>query len=116
MGIVLGLAVLWIVALWYSGSFTQTQSPNLLIAGCAGGVEGWLLWRLVGRTWDRTTRYWALAIGAGMPLVAGLILLAKLLLAPSIMDESLLAVLIRLVAAIVISTFFAWMFATQPRR
>jgi len=113
-GIGIGEALLWVVVLILSGFFAETFAPNLLLSGLAGGLVGWTIWRISGRTWSIATLRWAVILGACMPIIASV---ALGLMMPSLMVElelslgpmPMLILLIRAIVAAAISGFSAWL-------
>ena len=120
VGIALAQAVLWFGLLLWIGWQSGTAAPNLLIAGTAGGLIGWSIWRNVGRTWNRSTVSWAIGISAATTLLASVVLY-MILLGPFILQhpaafmDFFWLTLIRPIAATLLSAFFAWLFACQRR-
>lgn len=125
LGMAIGLAVVWCALLvWVSlQSVAQrpvlfAAAPNLLLAGIAGGTVGWAIWHMCGRSHNRKTAWLAFAIGVLLPLCAAALALAfhPELLKQVLLSKMLLIVyLLRLLAAVGMSGFFAWLLATQQR-
>ncbi|MHB9132534.1 MAG: hypothetical protein ACYDBB_15805 [Armatimonadota bacterium] len=113
IGVALGQAVLWIILLLLSEFLNlSTAAPNLLLAGVAGGVIGWSMWRICGRTWSQKTAWWAFGIGLAMPLIASLPILVLMLFSQS---AEMLIWGVRVLASMLISGFFAWLLVTRRR-
>jgi hypothetical protein len=116
VGVALGTALLWVALLLFSGLIGGTGTPNLLLTAIAGGVNGWLIWRICGRTADRRTIYWALGLGAGMPIAAAVATMVLLRLFTDAMVTMDLRWCARLLLAAGMGGFFAWLFVTRRFR
>ena len=93
----------------------MVATPNLLLSGVAGGLVGWVIWRICGRTCSRQTIIYALGFAAAIPLLSTVIL-AWCIPGMLNIDFHLLTdwpTDLRLLAAILISAFFALLLTTQ---
>lgn len=120
MAVALGQAVPWVILLILVGLLPLRlgwlPSPNLLAAGIAGGVVGWSIWRVCGRASDRRTAWTAFAIGAAMPVLAGVALgLVALAAAPEVAARAAGMLALRVLAAAGVGGLFAWLLGTQQR-
>jgi ABC-type Co2+ transport system permease subunit len=119
-----GMAVCWTVLFIELGIRLSAQAadlpldpllaviPNLLLSGLAGGLVGWVIWRVCGRTYSRVTIGCALGFAAAVPLLTALVL-AGYLHAESLLDGDFA---LRLLAAILASAVFALLLSTQLHR
>jgi hypothetical protein len=109
------IALVWAVVLAFSGFFFATASPNILIAGLAGGITGWAIWRFCGRAWNSRTALWGLCLGLAMPLLAtAIILIGRQLFFHTLGLDSLLAYSIRVLLAVGVSGLFGFLAASPP--
>jgi len=90
--------------------------PNLLLSGVAGGVVGWSIWRICGRSSNRKTGMMALWIGIAIPVLSTLSLLPFwIILLPFLSAKFLLLLAARELAAMAICALFCWLLATRRR-
>lgn len=111
VGIATFEAALWIGVIATLGWVLQDPCPNLLLSGIAGGVVGWTLWRVCGRSHNRRTRLFALALGLAIPLLAAVVALAALGGTPNAQENLPLSAL-RVLIAMGLGGLFAWLLAT----
>ncbi|OPZ84627.1 MAG: hypothetical protein BWY76_01764 [bacterium ADurb.Bin429] len=109
------LALGWSLLLAFSGIFFYTGTPNILIAGIAGGVTGWAIWRLCGRAWNTRTARLGLVLGLAMPLLATLlILLGRAVFFQTLGIDSVISYSLRVLLATGISGLFGFLGASPP--
>ena len=114
-GLAVVIALGWTLVLALVGFFAYTGTPNILLAGIAGGVTGWALWRMCGRAWNSRTARLGLILGLAMPLLAALlILLSRALLFHTLALDSLIAYSLRVLVAMAVSALFAFLAASPP--
>jgi hypothetical protein len=119
LGIAAVVAVPWTLVLVVLGWLTQdaAPNPNLLLSAVAGATVGWLVWRLVGRTWNRQTARNAWWLGVAMPLLAGIALWVLCVTPQSLPITSVasLTIIGRILLAALISGLCARVAATKRR-
>lgn len=131
IGVGCGLALLWAgVLAWVA--LTQTQpfpaflmakmlrfgvnpAPNVLLSGIAGGMVGWVIWRVCGGSYNRYTIRWAVTLGLAAPLVAAGIVSVVI----GLRDRSWLPLEwvfdVRVCVAVGVGALFAWLLTTRRR-
>jgi len=82
----------------------------LLLSGIAGGLVGWIIWRICGRTCNKITIACALMFAAAVPLFSTLILVVQY---QHFLPKSPGHFALRVLIAIVISVAFAFLTTTQ---
>lgn len=117
MGVAIALAVLATGGLVWAGIAWQ-YSTNLLLSSLAGGIIGWTIWRICGRSSNRKTARLALLLGALPPLVAQSVLFIWVMPAVTTYGIRLIAPLLlmlglRMLAAMLLGAFFAWALTTE---
>ncbi|MHB9024853.1 MAG: hypothetical protein ACYC7E_11875 [Armatimonadota bacterium] len=117
LGIAAGVGVIWTLVLIAVGALTRSAAPNpnLLLSAIAGATVGWLLWRLVGRTWSRQTARAAWWLGLAIPLLAGVALWMINLQSLPITSLTGLVIMGRILLAALLSGLAARLAATKRR-
>ncbi len=94
--------------------FLFPGSPNILLAGIAGGVTGWALWRLCGKAWNARSALWGLALGLAMPLLASGLVLLAVVFGYGVIPGSILSLALRVLIAMGVSGLFGYLLASPP--
>ncbi len=98
------------------------QAPNLFISMVAGFVIGYVIWRTVGKTWNRTTFWLAAIAGLLIPVVAAVltpVLFSKetidFLKQYPVTNTEIIHLIIRTTIASLLSGGLSILVATHPR-
>lgn len=109
------LGGVWMLVLGIVGYFMGSWVPSMVVSSLAGLSTGRTIWQSCGKTHNRLTVRWAAALGAGVPVVAGIVLLATFLIMSEGFYRPQWFDIIRILLAAGLGALFAWMVAThQP--
>lgn len=89
-------------------------TPNILLAGIAGGVTGWALWRLSGKAWNSRSALWGLCLGLAIPLLAAVAVFTAVTFGYAVIPGATLFAALRVLIAMAVSGLFGYLLASPP--
>jgi len=94
-------------------SFYPVFTPSILLSMIAGGMVGWVVWRICQRAWNAATLRTAAMLGACIPFFATLLVAAILFKLTGGFHFLTVLFIVRALAAIILSTGMAMLMATN---
>ena len=113
MPVSIGWVILIAVISLLTTEYTRVPVANVLLSGAAGGMVGWIIWRICQRTWNAKSIRLAIVLGGAIPLIATLIVTGAIILLTGNVSFLNIVFLIRLLSSIGVSVLMAWLLATN---
>ena len=88
-------------------------TPNILLSMIAGGMVGWVIWRICQRTWNAATIRTAALLGASIPVLATIVVSVLLVRLTGSTHFISLSFIIRALLATILSTGMALLLASN---